>query len=303
MNQKIFRYIIVAAITVFITVPITTVIAEQSGTSPESGTVSKIQELYDKLVLENKGSDEAGSWGDWGSMWNRIYSAAGNSVNYELQILNEYDNYEGLTVGSVDPTSPEDDYEGDEATWTNTLPLTGGQEVWKDERTGLYWSHMLGSFQNKFPDQPNHANCNFFAKPDTDGDGTVEDSEVIEARKNYDGTDIDCGQTTGVDDAINQCARLSLDANNDGTAETNWYLPTQNELMQAYMDGMYNQAGAGTGQTKLANAAAFTTADLFWSSSEVSSHPTFAVRVTLHRGASSYNFKTIASAVRCVARD
>jgi hypothetical protein len=49
--------------------------AEQSGSSPESGITSKIMTTYDSLVSSNLGSEDSGSWGDWGSVWNRIRSA------------------------------------------------------------------------------------------------------------------------------------------------------------------------------------------------------------------------------------
>ena len=50
--------------------------AEQVGSSPESGTTSRIKTIYDSLSSLSHGSDSAGVWGDWGVMWNRIRSAA-----------------------------------------------------------------------------------------------------------------------------------------------------------------------------------------------------------------------------------
>ena len=52
------------------------VLAEQSGSSPESGATSRIKTIYDSLVSLSHGSDSAGGWGNWGVMWNRIRSAA-----------------------------------------------------------------------------------------------------------------------------------------------------------------------------------------------------------------------------------
>lgn len=52
-----------------------TVLAEQVGSSPESGATSRIKTIYDSLDSLSHGSDSAGSWGNWGSMWNRIRSA------------------------------------------------------------------------------------------------------------------------------------------------------------------------------------------------------------------------------------
>lgn len=186
--------------------------------------------------------------------------------DYELQALVEWDDYENP------------DYQGEESTWTNTLPLAGGEEVWQDERTGLYWSHVLStSTTNIFPDQ-DHSACPFF-------DGSTE-SERLAARYGYDGLTGACGN------AINACGQLSLDADGDTVDETEWYLPTQKELQQAYLDGMYNQT-----------SSSFTTTNLFWSSSEVSHSSTYAWSVGLVIGDTYSTSKTNEGAVRCVARD
>ena len=55
--------------------------AEQLPGTPDSGVKSRITELYDALVAQNKGSDTDVSGltaapGDWGSKWNRIKTAA-----------------------------------------------------------------------------------------------------------------------------------------------------------------------------------------------------------------------------------
>ena len=51
-------------------------LAEQMGSSPESGVSSRIKTIYDSLTSSSFGSTSAGAWGDWGSMWNKIYSAS-----------------------------------------------------------------------------------------------------------------------------------------------------------------------------------------------------------------------------------
>lgn len=55
--------------------------AEQLPGTPESGAKSRITELYDALVAQNKGSDTdisnlPAAQGDWGAKWNRIKTAA-----------------------------------------------------------------------------------------------------------------------------------------------------------------------------------------------------------------------------------
>ena len=50
--------------------------AEISGSSPDSSTNSRIKTLSDDLISKSFGSTSSGGWGDWGVMWNRIYSSA-----------------------------------------------------------------------------------------------------------------------------------------------------------------------------------------------------------------------------------
>ena len=280
MNKRGFlNTVVTVLITLVIAVPLTAVFAEQSGTTPESGVTSRLKEIYDYLVDKNVGSDDAGSWGDWGSMWNGIYSAGDNSLNYELQMLNEFDDYEGTLEGNIDPTFPVDDYEGDESVWINTLPLTEDlREVWKDERTGLYWSHRISSsITNIFPNQ-DHSTCPFF--------GGATDEEKMMARYNYDGLTAACGN------AINACGSLELDANNDGIVETNWYLPSQKEFQQAYIDGIFNQT-----------RALFVPASYFWSSTEMSGNTARAFIGHSTIGYTLDPLKTASNSVRCVTRD
>lgn len=57
----------------------TPVLAEQSGSSPDSGGSSRILEIYDWLVAKgaNYGATNAADWGSsWGTLWDRIMEAA-----------------------------------------------------------------------------------------------------------------------------------------------------------------------------------------------------------------------------------
>jgi hypothetical protein len=308
MNKKIVLTAVISIIaTVIITVPVTkTVFAEQNGSSPESGVVSRIKSIYDSLVSLSYGSESAGSWGDWGSMWNRIRSAGewtpdGDSTASDVitgktlysdsrtQLTGTfsltgdatvsdvasgktfYNNSTTLLTGTANlgidyslqqyvkyDDKKSGDYTGEESTWTQ---ISSSPQVWKDERTGLYWSGNQGSKYHNFwiPD------CDFFS---------------TNPRGNYNGADPDCG------DAINFCATF------DSAGRTDWYLPTQKELWQAMIDGMYNKAGS-----------TFTTSDWFWSSTEVANCPSCAWVVSY-----SYDYPPFASKsdnrrVRCVARD
>ncbi len=159
-----------------------------------------------------------------------------------------------------------DDYQGEESEWSN---MSVGEDIaWRDERTGVYWSADQGTMSNIFT----MASCDYFTSI---------------PRSSYDGLDSDCGL------AINYCATL------DFAGRTDWYLPSQKELMQAYIDGIYNQAGIDE-----ESAAAFVTDTLYWSSSEVSYYSAYAWRVYLNFGGTSYSAKTNTyNGVRCVSRD
>ena len=137
--------------------------------------------------------------------------------------------------------------------------------VRKDNRTGLYWSEEKSiAIPNQFA-----TSCGFFS---------------ANPRGSYNGTG--CGT------AIDTCAALSQVAVTGNAAKTDWYLPTYQELLQAYNDDMYNKAGS-----------TFTTTNYFWSSTESSVDSTFGFRIYLGGGLIISNRKTDGTSIRCVARD
>ena len=269
--------------------------AEQMGSSPDSGGAeSVLVGSYNRLVSKgaNYGSSSSpDETGNYGTYWNRIiYSATwepdgtattsdvlsgktfysglndrtiqtgtfSNSIDYSQQSLILYDDYRSY-YGT--------DYQEEESTWTNTNALSGS-EVWYDTRTGLYWARSEPATKtNSFT----IATCDFY---------------TTTPRGSYSGSDADCG------DAINACGTLSLASTQGGSAKTDWYLPSQKEIMQAVRDGMYNQAGA-----------TFTTTSAFWSSTEYSSNSSYAWRVYLHSGYTTNYLKGLGIATRCVRRD
>ena len=331
----------------------------KADSTPDSGSTSKLRELYDSLVDLGYGVET----GEWGIVWNRIKSAAewtpsgdvtasdvkegltfyndsrelqtgtlslvgdatadqvisgatfyandftiqsgtlaltGDAtesdvvsgktfysdgfdlltgtaptpIDYSLQQYSERDNYAGSFYTGVAP----EDYTGEESAWTDHS--VDADIVWKDEQAGLYWSADRGVLTSNNFTAISLNTCDYF------------DENLYPTRAEYPGGDTDCG------DVINYCAGLSYGG------RTDWYLPTQQELMMAYIDGMYNQAGA-----TLADAAAFTFGTTsggglsFWSSSEVSRYPTYAWNVTLYFGDPNIEGKTNPRAVRCVSRD
>jgi len=269
--------------------------AEQTGSSPESGATSRLKQARDDLVTKgtNYGDVQPSDYPyDRGTYWNRIlYSAfwEPDGTATETDVLSGKTFYSGSNdrvkkTGTLTPeTSPGayyeqfvqyDDYEGveygGESTWINTNS-SAGSEVWYDSRTGLYWARSQPTtLQNSFS-SPSTGFCSFF---------------TTTPRGSYDGSDVDCGA------AINACGTLSLVSTEGQSAKTDWYLPSQKELKQAYRDGIYNKT-----------TPAFTTTRSFWSSTEYSSNSTTAWRENLHGGYANGNGKTNGYAVRCVRRD
>ncbi len=186
-------------------------------------------------------------------------------IDFSNMQYSTYDDYAGGDYLGWGGTLT-DDYQGEESEWSN---MSVGEDIaWRDERTGVYWSAHQGTMSNIFT----MASCDYFTSI---------------PRSSYDGSDSDCGL------AINYCATL------DFAGRTDWYLPSQKELMQAYIDGIYNQAGIDE-----ASAAAFVTDNYYLSSSEVSGSSNTAWRVVLDNGTTRVNDKTNTSnGVRCVSRD
>lgn len=160
------------------------------------------------------------------------------------------------------------DYEEEEAEWEYI-----SDDIWKDDRTKLYWTSDQGVMTNNFASMSSNK-CDFFSSI---------------PRSSYDGTDEDCG------DAINYCAKLELNG------MSNWYLPSQKELMQAYIDGI----GSRTGNS-YEEARKFAEGDhyYFWSSSESSFIDSFVWFMYVAHGSGDTYFKTHNEyGVRCVSLD
>lgn len=307
MNKKVF----VLAALLFVMASVLSiknfVYAEQSGSSPTNASTSRIKAIYDSLSSLSHGSDSAGGWGDWGVMWNRIRSAgewvpngnlvaadvlsgktfynlnrtqktgtltySGNAGEADVAVGKTfYSNSGSLQTGTYNPhvslytpqsLETKDDYLGtykaEESTWTNqtdgvvgSTGLSSG-EIRKDERTGLWWSAYSTS-------------------------STITNS--------FSAATDDVRPTGG--NAIAFCTGLNTAVFG---GKNNWYLPTQKELMQAYIDGIYSQD------------TAFGTTGYFWSSTEVSSLSTNAWYVHVNNGLTELSDKSTGWRVRCVRRD
>ncbi len=258
--------------------------AEQSGGSPNNNpTVSYIKQLYDHLKNDlSFGSDSSGAWGDWGAMWNRIYSAAtwptaadqGNATVTDVKNgATFYSTNRTKQTGTYPASGPcptqqwYDDY-GSQSdavkmvnncilSWEMASPAVPGDDPSsaahnatpgnKDPRTGLVWSQYL----------KNTSGTNGFA---TSGGSTYS------------------WDASAANNASRTAAQLCSDQGNG------WRLPTQKELMQAYIDGScFNLTNPSNN---------------FWSVTEYSA--TDAWRVNLIGGGTNYSTKTNASYVRCV---
>ena len=246
------------------------------------GDAQETEVMSGKKFYSNSGTLLTGTWTFLGDAavdqvleGKKFYSNSGTlltgtytpptPIDFSNMQYSTYDDYAGGDYLGWGGTLT-DDYQGEESEWSN---MSVGEDIaWRDERTGVYWSAHQGTMSNIFT----MASCDYFTSI---------------PRSSYDGSDSDCGL------AINYCATL------DFAGRTDWYLPSQKELMQAYIDGIYNQAGIDE-----ASAAAFVTDNYYWSSSEVSYYSTYAWYVYLYGGyTGNANKANTYRGVRCVSRD
>ncbi len=226
------------------------VFAEQSGSSPDSGVNSRLLTIYNALTALNYGSTTAGTWGDWGNMWNRVYSAAQGQFNdAKAKGMKSGSGTGGLSaftqvLGGVDDYNngggtPSNSYTS--GTWTtcnagNSYCGTGRSVAEKqDPNTGLVWSPRLSGLTNWYKAN----NCS-----NSDGNPCVK--------------------------------RMSAQTGCEGYDDLNWRLPSQKELMQSYIDGS---------NSNLSNPS-----NNYWSSNTSSTGTTYAWYIDLNNGyAANYN--------------
>lgn len=269
-------------ITIFLSLIATTaivfVIARAGELNPSSApgdTMYTLEDIYCKITncatstygLDS--SDEATS-----TMYTleEIYDVV---FDYSLQKNLIYDDWKGSAAANSTSLAAAyaagEDQDKEEGEWTAYTDSSLGSEivasgaVYRDERTGLYWSDCYSSAQDGTCDQI----TNSFTL-----DGVVADTD--------DGLDAEGGN------AVDFCESLELDADGDGTDETNWYLPSQKELMQAYINGA-------------ANNIPFP-AYYYWSSTEYYNNSSYAWYVYLAVGYTSNSTKGVNYYARCVSR-
>lgn len=201
--------------------------------------------------------------------------AQANVGDYEAQKNQIWDDWKGSASSQAtlaDAWANGQDQNSEEATWetyTDTNlngALVASGEVKKDTRTGVYWS-------NCYDTTSGGGSCDTIANSFV-LNGVIADTD--------DGLDAEGGA------AVDFCEALSLDSNGDGTDETDWYLPGQKELLQAYIDGAGNNIPEP--------------ARYYWSSTETSASSGSAWYVFLHTGYTNGNPKTTLSYARCARR-
>ncbi|MEI6054088.1 MAG: DUF1566 domain-containing protein [Candidatus Saccharibacteria bacterium] len=196
------------------------VYGEQSSGTPESNSTSYIQSLYTDLQTSNYGSDTTSP--DWGTYWNRVKTAAqftpsgtatASNVNKGKTFYGPDRTLQtGTDAPGYCPTQQYYDSYGapvtqntnctDTLTWTTPTDGIAGTEK-KDPRSGLIWSNLL-----------------------LNSAGTVTFSLITNTTFSWDASaasNIAVGGKT----ATQLCSERG----------NGWRLPTQKEIMQAYING------------------------------------------------------------------
>ena len=230
------------------------VYAEQVGSSPSNGSTSRIKSLYDTLQTSGYGSDS--DTPSWGTSWNRIKTAATWEPNG--------------TVTSADVLSGKTFFNGNRTQQTGSLSLTGtatpadvvsGKTFYSNSTTQQTGTASTPSAGN-CPTQQYHdsygapvtqtTNCTASIAWTTPSDGVTGTdkrdpvSGLIwsQALLNSGGTvtfttggpstwSWDATAANNVAVGTKTAKQLCSDRGNG------WRLPTQKELMQAYIDGSY----------------------------------------------------------------
>ncbi|MCX6810285.1 MAG: DUF1566 domain-containing protein [Candidatus Berkelbacteria bacterium] len=254
------------------------VFAEQSGSTPESNATSRIKTLYTDLTSLTYGSDT--DTPDWGAYWNRIKTAAkwvptGNVAVGDVRSGKTFYNANrSVQTGNWSPASgspcPTQQYYDGHAsatqgnncslTWTtNPAPVAGDDNhagnTNKDPLTGLTWSQYL----------KNNAGVIQFVS--SSGSSWTWDASGA--------ANVAVGNKTA--------AQLCNSSANPAGAGV-WRLPTEKELMQAYIDGAF---------WNLTQPSYY-----YWSLTEY--YSTLAYNVYLNDGTTNYSSKTNGYSVRCV---
>jgi hypothetical protein len=252
-----------------------------SGTAPVNSQVT-LEDIYCKITGCTPASynldSPATATGTMRTL-QEIYDAADYHALQKAIVYDDYNCANNNQEASSTCAGADPEYTGEEGVWSSSTDsilsgaLVASGKVYKDLRTGLYWADAYDGTSGQ--GSPN-TRTNSFTIGTGCSNTTINNGTC--AQDNY--------QTKG--QAIQYCLDLALDATGDGTNETDWYLPSQKELMQAYLDGAGNN---------LPNADYF-----YWSSTEFYSIASIAWNAYLSYGYTYYYSKTGGYYARCVRR-
>jgi len=284
------------------------VVAEQSGSSPESGSTSRLNTASTAVAALSYGSTATGTWGDWGTMWNRVYSAAREPFN-DAKVAGTKN---GTGAGSANCTDTfalncftkakggVDDWNGasgnltptdayyktwitcDDQAWSVSHPggnrCNTGRSVaeMQDPNTGLVWSPRITINSVTSVDWFSANNCQQPSNK-TFNNGTANTLNSLACTNTGDG-----GCICNKEPVVGGETKTGCEAYDDG----NWRLPYQKELMQSYIDGS---------RANLTNATSY-----YWSSTTVSISTQNAWNVYQYNGYTLNTTKTGTGSVRCV---
>ena len=205
-----------------------------------------------------------------------------DTIPMRYQVYDDWHCANNNEEGASSCAAGDAEYTGEEGEWTYYYDsdLNGAtiasSTVYKDERTGLYWSDC-------YDDDSGGGACLAIANNFHAAVSICTDAEI-----NAGTCDISARATTSA--AMTFCQNLELDKDGDGTDDTDWYLPSQKELLLAYINGAANNLPHVTG-------------DFYWSSTEYYGSPTNAWYVYLFNGYTyCINVKTVTNYVRCIHR-
>jgi hypothetical protein len=234
-----------------------------------------------------------------GSMVERLEYMDDVFFGYSKQQYQVYDDYncannnDETTDSACAAGDPE--YTGEEGVWASTTDtnlngsLVASGLVKKDVRTGLYWADCYDSTSGQGSCDSIDNDFDIWDDGGCSGDGSGTDcSDADIVNGDCESVDYDCYDNDGDGSALDYCLDLSLDADGDGTDETDWRLPTQKELLLAYINGAANNVH---------NPAYY-----YWSSTEGYNGASLAWLVNLRYGITTNRNKTFNYYARCVHR-
>ena len=272
-------------------------------TEPTASPSASDQDFAENILGANNADNDydsssitASSTGSIVERLEYIQSNMFDSAPQQYQIYDDYNcanNNDETDDSACAASDPE--YIGEEGIWASSTDtdlngsLVASGIVKKDVRTGLYWSDCYDSTSGQGSCDTIDNDFDIWDDGGCTGDGSgtdCSDADIING--DCESEDYDCYDNDGDGSAVDYCLDLSLDADGDGTDETDWRLPTQKELMQAYINGIANN---------VPNPAVS-----YWSSTEYYINASFAWFVDLNIGYTGSSIKTNGYYARCVCR-